>query len=202
MIYSLCGILLEKTPAFAVIECGGVGYMAAIPATAAGALPAVGEKAQLYTHLNITENDVSLYGFANQSDREMFRILISVSGVGPKAGLAILSALPVEKIVLAVSASDDKAFTAANGVGPKLAKRLVLELKDKVAKGLDSAGMAAVNVQAVSATQLGGAAQAVAALTSLGYTGSEASAAVAGVDQTLPVAEMIRLALQGIAKGK
>ncbi|MDL2323641.1 Holliday junction branch migration protein RuvA [Ruminococcaceae bacterium OttesenSCG-928-A16] len=202
MIYSLTGILVEKTPGEAVIECGGIGYLVSIPATASGALPAVGERATLYTYMNVSENDVSLFGFANKEGRDMFRMLTTVSGVGPKVGVAILSALSPEKIVLAISTGDHKTLTAANGVGPKLAQRLVLELKDKVAKGITAGGLSIDDMAGGGAQPAGGASQAVAALVSLGYTGTEAATAVAKVDQTLPVPEIIRIALQGIGGGR
>lgn len=199
MIVCLTGKLLEKTPDAAVVSCGGVGYLAAIPSTTAGALPAVGEECTLYTCMNVTENDVSLYGFADRESQTMFRLLTSVSGVGPRVGLAILSALSPERIALAASAGDHKAFTAASGVGPKLGQRIVLELRDKVGKALGGTLTAELSPGA-SAVPAGGVAQAIAALTGLGYTGSEAAAALAGLDPSLPTPELIRLALQGIGK--
>ncbi len=201
MIYSLSGIVLEKSVSEAVIECAGVGYLVAIPGTAAGALPAVGEKATLYTSLHVSENDVSLFGFASPEDRSMFLMLTGVSGVGPKVGLAMLSALSPAKIALAVSAGDFKTLTAANGVGPKLAQRLVLELRDKLA-AWQSGGLTLADVQAVAAPESGNLpAQAVAALVNLGYSQSEAAAAVSSIDPCLPLAEIIRLALRS-AGGK
>lgn len=198
MIYCLTGKLLEKAPDYAVVSCGGVGYLAAIPSTTAGALPAVGDTCTLYTCMNVTENDVSLFGFADKESQTMFRLLTGVSGVGPKVGLAILSVLSPDRVVLAVSAGDHKAFTAASGVGPKLGQRIVLELKDKV-KGLGAGGLDAASLGGPAAPA-GAAAQAAAALVSLGYSGTEAAQALAGVDPALPVQEMIRLALQGIGK--
>ena len=126
MIYCLTGKLLEKAPDYAVVSCGGVGYLAAIPSTTAGALPAVGDTCTLYTCMNVTENDVSLFGFADKESQTMFRLLTGVSGVGPKVGLAILSVLSPDRVVLAISAGDHKAFTAASGVGPKLGQRIVI----------------------------------------------------------------------------
>ena len=192
MIYCLTGKLLEKAPDYAVVSCGGVGYLAAIPSTTAGALPAVGDTCTLYTCMNVTENDVSLFGFADKESQTMFRLLTGVSGVGPKVGLAILSVLSPDRVVLAVSAGDHKAFTAAS----------VLELKDKVGKGLATGlGLADASGTAAPAAT-GGVAQAIAALTGLGYTGSEAAQAIARLDPSLPVQELIRLALQGIGKGR
>ena len=200
MIYCLTGKLLEKAPDYAVVSCGGVGYLAAIPSTTAGALPAVGDTCTLYTCMNVTENDVSLFGFADKESQTMFRLLTGVSGVGPKVGLAILSALSPARVVLAVQGGDHKAFTAATGVGNKLAQRITLELKDKVGKGLVD-GISLGDVGGAAAASSGNTTQAIAALASLGYTQSEAAVAVAKLDETLPVEELIKLALRGMAKG-
>lgn len=193
MIYCLTGKILKKTLDTVVISCAGVGYAAQVPTTTAEALPAAGHEATLYTVLSVSENDVALYGFASEDQRACFKLLTSVSGVGPKAGLAILSILTPEKVALAVSSGDHKAFTAASGVGPKLAQRIALELKDKVGKGLAAAGTAAPPPASAPA-------QAVAALVSLGYTASEASMAVARVDDTLPVQDIIKIALRGLSR--
>lgn len=198
MIDSLRGTLLEKTPDAAVVECAGVGYRVQIPTTTAGALPAVGESCRVYTDFRITENDVALYGFSKKAERDAFRMMTAVSGVGPKAGLAILSVMTPERIALAAAGGDHKAFTAAPGVGPKLAQRIVLELKDKM-KGFGTAGVDASALGAVAAPA-SSAGQAAAALVSLGYTGAEAAQALTGLDPALPVQELIRLALQGIGK--
>ena len=136
MIYCLSGTILKKSLDQVVIRCAGVGYQVQVPASVAGALPAVGQEAVLYTCMNVTENDVSLFGFADEEQQACFKMLTAVSGVGPKVGLAILSVLSPQRIALAASAGDHKAFTAASGVGPKLAQRITLELKDKVGKGL------------------------------------------------------------------
>ena len=160
--------------------------------------PPQGGATTLYTYLNITENDVSLFGFLTAADRQMFKLLTSVSGVGPKAGLAILSALPCDRIALAVSAGDSKAFTAANGVGPKLGQRIVLELKDKVGKGLAD-GISLADVSGAASAPAGSASQAIAALCSLGYGQSEAALAIAKLDPALPVEELIKQALKSMA---
>lgn len=199
MIYCLTGKLLKKTTDTAVLSCGGVGYLVHLPASAADVLPAPGKEATLYTVMNVTENDVSLYGFASEEQRACFKMLTAVSGVGPKAGLAILSVLSPDKIALAASSGDHKAFTAAAGVGPKLAQRIALELKDKVGKGL-AAGTGFAGTAAAAPAPASAPAQAVAALVALGYTASEASAAVARVDDTLSVQEIIKIALRGLSR--
>ncbi len=199
MIYCLTGKILKKTLDTVVISCAGVGYAAQVPTTTAEALPAAGHEATLYTVLSVSENDIALYGFASEDQRACFKLLTSVSGVGPKAGLAILSILTPEKVALAASSGDHKAFTAASGVGPKLAQRIALELKDKVGKGL-AAGTGFAAAGTAAPPPASASAQAVAALVSLGYTASEASMAVARVDDTLPVQDIIKIALRGLSR--
>ena len=200
MIYSLTGKVLKKTLDMVVISCGGVGYQVMVPASVAGALPGAGQEATVYTYLNISENDISLFGFATEEQKACFALLTGVSGVGPKAGLAILSVMNPDRVALAISAGDHKAFTAANGVGPKLAQRIVLELKDKVAKGfVDGISLEDVAGSAADTPATQSSAQAIAALVSLGYSQSEAALAISKIDATLPVEEIIKLALRGMA---
>ena len=201
MMYCLNGKLIKTTLDMVVISCAGVGYQVLVPASVAAALPAVGGEAMLYTMMNVTETDVTLFGFATEEQQTCFKMLTAVSGVGPKVGLAILNVLSPERNALAVSAGDHKAFTAANGVGPKLAQRITLELKDKVGKGL-AEGLSLGDVGGMGAPAAAGGAlsQAIAALTSLGYSAGEAAAAVAKLDESLPVEEMIKLALRGMAR--
>ena len=200
MIYCLTGKIVKKSMSAVVLSCGGVGYYAQCPASVAGALPGVGKEATLYTVMSVTENDVSLYGFATEEQQACFEMLTAVSGVGPKVGLAILSVMEPQRVALAISAGDHKAFKAANGVGPKLAQRIVLELKDKVAKGfVDGISLEDVAGAASGEPATQSASQAIAALVSLGYSQSEAALAIAKIDATLPVEEIIKLALRGMA---
>ena len=200
MIYCLTGKIVKKSMNAVVLSCGGVGYYAQCPASVAGALPGVGKEATIYTVMSITENDVSLYGFATEQQQACFEMLTAVSGVGPKVGLAILSVMEPDRVALAISAGDHKAFKAASGVGPKLAQRIVLELKDTVAKGFVD-GISLEDVAGASAdTQASqGSSQAIAALVSLGYSQSEAALAVSKIDAALPVEEIIKLALRSMA---
>ena len=200
MIYCLTGKIVKKSMNAVVLSCGGVGYYAQCPASVAGALPGVGKEATIYTVMSITENDVSLYGFATEQQQACFEMLTAVSGVGPKVGLAILSVMEPDRVALAISAGDHKAFKAASGVGPKLAQRIVLELKDKVAKGFVD-GISLEDVAGASAdTQASqGSSQAIAALVSLGYSQSEAALAVSKIDAALPVEEIIKRALRSMA---
>ncbi|MCI6248294.1 Holliday junction branch migration protein RuvA [bacterium] len=198
MIDCLTGKILKKTPDTVVISCGGIGFAVQVPAATGGSLPASGREATLYTVMNVTENDVSLYGFATEDQRACFKMLTAVTGVGPKAGLAILSVMTPEKVALAASSGDHKAFTKASGVGPKLAQRITLELKDKVGKGL-GAGTGFASGADVPAPA-GAPAQAVAALVSLGYNTSDAAQAVARIDEDLPVQEIIKIALRSLSR--
>ena len=203
MIYCLTGKIVKKSMSAVVLSCGGVGYYAQCPASVAGALPGVGKEATLYTVMSVTENDVSLYGFATEEQQACFEMLTAVSGVGPKVGLAILSVMEPQRVALAISAGDHKAFKAANGVGPKLAQRIVLELKDKVAKGfVDGISLEDVAGAASGEPASQSSAQAIAALVSLGYSQSEAALAISKIDATLPVEEIIKLALRGMAAGR
>lgn len=200
MIYCLTGKIVKKSMSAVVLSCDGVGYYAQCPASVAGALPGVGKEATLYTVMSVTENDVSLYGFATEEQQACFEMLTAVSGVGPKVGLAILSVMEPQRVALAISAGDHKAFKAASGVGPKLAQRIVLELKDKVAKGfVDGISLEDVAGAASDAPASQSSAQAIAALVSLGYSQSEAALAISKIDATLPVEEIIKLALRGMA---
>ena len=200
MIYSLTGKILKKTLDTVVISCAGVGYAVQVPLTTAESLPAPGREGTVYTVMNVTENDVSLYGFATEEQQACFEMLTAVSGVGPKVGLAILSVMEPQRVALAISAGDHKAFKAANGVGPKLAQRIVLELKDKVAKGfVDGISLEDVAGAASGEPATQSASQAIAALVSLGYSQSEAALAISKIDATLPVEEIIKLALRGMA---
>ena len=200
MIYSLTGKILKKTLDTVVISCAGVGYAVQVPLTTAESLPAPGREGTVYTVMNVTENDVSLYGFATEEQQACFEMLTAVSGVGPKVGLAILSVMEPQRVALAISAGDHKAFKAASGVGPKLAQRIVLELKDKVAKGfVDGISLEDVAGSAADTPATQSSAQAIAALVSLGYSQSEAALAIAKIDAALPVEEIIKLALRSMA---
>ena len=182
-----------------VLSCGGVGYYTQCPASVAGALPGVGKEATLYTVMSVTENDVSLYGFATEEQQACFEMLTAVSGVGPKVGLAILSVMEPDRVALAISAGDHKAFKAASGVGPKLAQRIVLELKDKFAASVESGMESAVISDGEQPAAGGGRAEAVAALISLGYTRGEATSALAHIkDNDLSAEDYIKAALKNL----
>lgn len=202
MLYCVKGELLRLGPKMAVVCCGGVGFRLQITMNTARQLPAIGAEAMLYTFMNVREDAIELFGFADQQELNSFKLLTSISGVGPKVGLSILSELTPERVALAVASGDYKALTKAAGVGPKLAQRIVLELKDKVGAdfsgGTSFGGVDLPATVAVSASS--NATQAVEALTVLGFTAGEASAAVGKLDSAQPVETLVRDALKLLAR--
>lgn len=198
MLYSVKGELIHLEPRMAVISCGGVGFRCQITMNTARQMPAIGAEAMLYTIMNVREDAIELFGFADQQELACFKQLTSISGVGPKVGISILSELSPEKVALAVAAGDFKALTKAAGVGPKLAQRITLEMKDKVTAIASPSGVELPAGAVASAS--GNAAQAVDALTVLGFTAGEASAAVGKLDSALPVEVLVREALKMLAR--
>ena len=200
MIYSLKGELVHLEPKIAVISCGGVGFRCQITMNTARQLPAIGKEAFLYTMMNVREDAIELFGFAQPDELSCFKMLTSVSGVGSKVGLSILSALSPEKVALAVATGDFKALTKAAGVGPKLAQRIALELKEKITDDEVNAlpqGMAAT-AQAAHRRE-DPVAEAMIALQSLGYSQGEAMQALSAVkDKSDQSDELVRLGVRGM----
>ena len=200
MFYDLNGVVAEMEANLAVIDCGGVGYACATTNYTLSQLKK-GERAKLYTYMNVREDAVDLFGFSSQSELHSFKLLLGVSGVGPKAALAILSTNTPANLAMAVVMGDEKALTAAPGIGKKIAQRIILELKDKLAKeqasfGPDTGGSVPLTVLPNDKAKEAGAALAV-----LGYSGSEVAAALKGIDiDTLPLEEIIRQALKRMVK--
>lgn len=197
MLYSVKGELIHLEPNIAVICCGGVGFRCRITMNTARRLPKLGTEAMLFTMMDVREDAIELFGFAEQKELECFKQLLTVTGVGPKAAIAVLSELSPDQVALAAASGDHKAFTRAQGVGPKLAQRIVLEMKDKVAALTSSGGIELPTGNAVS---IGNAAEAVKALGVLGFSQSEAAAAVGKLDETMSVEELVRQALKLLAK--
>ena len=199
MLYFVDGIVAVIEPNLAVIDCAGVGYACATTNHTLSHLKK-GEKARLFTHLNVREDAVDLFGFYSQRELSCFRQLLGVSGVGPKAALAILSATTPDSLALAILSGDEKALTAAPGIGKKIAQRIILELKDKMAQVTTEVGFTA---PAVSGQMTVGskAAEAAAALAVLGYSSQDAAAALKGLDvENLPLEELIRQALKRMVR--
>ena len=197
MIYSINGILEMVEPYHIVVECGGIGYSIKTSMTTISKLPQSGEKIHLFTHLVIKEDALELYGFSEMAELQTFKMMISVSGVGPKAAVSILSNLSPERFALCVASGDAKSLRAP-GVGPKTSECIVLELKDKVSKAQIASGIASTDSPAVY-EKGGNAAEAISALEVLGYTRGEAAGAVGKLDASMSVEEMIKSALKMLA---
>ena len=198
MISSVRGKLIYSDSQVAVVECGGVGFKCFSSLNTLSTLPKVGNEVFLNTYLSVREDALDLYGFATVEELECFKLLTSVSGVGAKIGIAMLSDYTPDKITFFIASGDSKALTKSTGVGAKLAQRIVLELKDKLSKGsisLSSDTIAVENVGKSSAYS-----EAVAALVALGFSQSEASLAVSKLDPTLPTDELIKGGLKNLSR--
>lgn len=198
MIYSVNGTVDLIEPNLAVIDCGGVGYACRTTANTLSQLK-IGEKAKLLTYLSVREDAVELFGFYDAAELNCFRMLISVSGVGPKAALSILSGMTPQAFALCVASGDGNTLTNAPGIGRKTAERIVLELKDKVSKQDVAAGVKGSAVPIVAAPS-NTYAEAVSALMVLGYSNGEATSALSGLDPSAPSDELIRAGLKKLAK--
>lgn len=194
MIYSLCGKLAHWEQGLAVIECGGVGYACRTSMNTISKLRGQ-EEVKVYTHLHVSENAVDLFGFADSAELSSFRQLISISGVGPKAALSILSDITPSKLALCIATGDSKTLTKSPGIGNKIAQRIVLELKDKVAKEqkFSSEELISAPVQGSNISE------ALLALQTLGFDASQCASALKGVDAEFTVEDMIKFGLKNLA---
>ncbi|MBQ8474164.1 MAG: Holliday junction branch migration protein RuvA [Clostridia bacterium] len=205
MIYCLTGEVLyfDALTNTAVIDCGGVGYGITAPESTIaylGAVPA-GEKVRVHTYTAVREDAVELYGFKTAEELRTFKILISVSGVGPKAAIAILSVLTPTALSYAISSGDIKAISAAQGIGKRIAERIVLELKDKLGRALPDADNSVASPSSAPAVAKGGSlADARDALIVLGYSRSEVDMALKGADAKAETEDLIRQALLKLMK--
>lgn len=197
MIASLRGRLIASDTQSVVIECGGVGMRCYTTLKTIAALPKLGSETFLYTHLSVREDALDLYGFASEGELSCFKLITSVNGVGSKIGIAILSEFTPDQVTLFIASGDAKSLSKASGVGPKLANRIILELKDKVG----GAGDVPTVVQGiVSATEHANTKDAIEALMSLGFTRSEASLAIGRLDPELSTENLIREALKTLSR--
>ena len=205
MFYYLCGKLAYAENGVAVIDCGGVGYRLTISTMTYRSLPSAHSNeqplAKLYTHLAVREDDIELFGFCTREELNTFKLLITVSGVGPKAAISVLSALTPEKFAIAVCTDDKKTIGTANGIGPKTAARIILELKDKMMKESENDfGKITASLPKAGASARTKVSEAVDALVVLGYSRSEAMLALKDLDETLELQELIRLALKKLMR--
>ena len=207
MFYYLCGKLTYLENALAVIDVGGVGYKLTVSGTTYDAMPASRSvkdppTVKLFTHMAVREDDIELFGFATETELSTFKLLITVSGVGPKAAMSILSFLTPEKFALAVCTDDKKTISKANGIGPKTAARIILELKDKLLKSQGGDLPTLPSSQATSVPPKNEKlSEAVDALMVLGYSRAEALAAIKDMDLSkMELEEIIRLSLKKLMK--
>ena len=197
MIYSLNGEVTHLEQNLIVVECGGVGYACRSTSTAVSRA-VIGEKIKLYTYLNIREDAAELFGFSDESELNCFKMLLSVSGVGPKVAIAILSDLKPQEFALAVVNDDSKTITHAQGVGSKLAQRIILELKDKLKKDGSFASADIPKID-LSATASNAVSEALTALMVLGFSNSQAQKALSGLPEELSVQELVKEGLKRLS---
>lgn len=194
MIYSVKGTLIHLESGFAVVECAGIGYKVNTTTTTQKELK-LNSTVTLFTYMHVREDAMELFGFYSKGELSTFKMLISISGVGPKVALAILSELSSEQIAMCVSSSDYKTLTRASGVGPKLAQRIVLELKDKV-KGISVEGVDGVVSKGSVIQDTGNISKAVSALAVLGYSAADVTPILSKLDPSLTVEQMISATLK------
>ena len=200
MFYSLTGTVVYADESSVAIDCSGVAFRLFTTGNTLRKCAPVGEVQTLFTHLNVREDALDLFGFIDKSELDCFKMLIGVSGVGPKAGLAVLSQLSPERLAVCVAGGDVKSITAAQGVGAKIAQRIVLELKGKLDSFAGSSAALGDIAAAQKATVSYAGEDAVNALVMLGYSRSEASIAVGKLDGNLSTEDMIKQALKQLAK--
>ncbi len=199
MICTLNGTLIFSDSECMVIECGGVGFKCYTTATSSKSVGLIGSQVRVYTHLLVRDDAFDLYAFSNRDELEFFKLLIGVSGVGPKAAISILSMLNIQQLALAIAAGDVKTITTANGIGKKSAERIVLELKDKVFEISDTDDLNGV-ADASSADDASAVTETIEALVSLGYSRSDSARVVAKLDNSMSPDDMLRAALRELAK--
>lgn len=199
MLYNIRGKLTVSDVNFIVVECGGVGFKCFTTLNTVKNIGRTGDEVNVFTYLSVREDAMDLYGFATLDELNAFKLLISVSGIGPKAAAAILSELAPDRLAVCIASGDAKAITKAQGVGKKTAERVVLELKDKM--GAITVGSTSDVVSSVASVgENSNSAEAVEALVALGYSQSDAAVVVGSMDKSLTVDEMIRNGLKQLAK--
>ena len=201
MIAMLDGMVAEKSEGEVVLLVGGVGFRLLCSMTTLSGLPPIGSQCRLYTHFNVREDAMDLYGFQQREERDMFRNLITVTGIGPRSALFVLGSMPLPDLRMAILTGDLAALSRAPGIGKKTAQRITLELKDKVTKDALASGVsfdeiAVTDAEAPAQDALG---EAMQALKALGYSPQEASAALRGAKADT-ADEFIRIALRSMAQ--
>ncbi|MCR5688688.1 MAG: Holliday junction branch migration protein RuvA [Clostridiales bacterium] len=200
MFYSLTGKIIAREVGAVAVSCAGIGFYCRTSANTLSECGSAGDSVTLYTYLSVSESGVDLYGFADLAELNCFKMLIGVSGVGPKAAISMLSAFTADRIAVVIASGDYRALTKAQGVGPKLAQRVVNELKDKISATAGLSAETAENAAGIASAS-SNAAEAVSALVVLGYSPSDAATAVARTDGAQTVEAIIKAALKILAGG-
>lgn len=198
MFYSLKGKIIFSDENSVAIDCHGVGYLVFTSLNSLKSIGSTGSEATVYTYLNVREDAMEIYGFVTKKELDCFKLLISVSGVGPKAALAVLSQMSPEALASSIAVGDVKSITLAKGVGPKMAQRIVLELKGKMKIDLEeTVGVSFDNEQNLTS---GNVSEALIALEMLGYSKTQAVDAIKGIDYSASTQDIIKYALKNMNK--
>lgn len=198
MISSLHGKLIYSDNQFMVVECSGVGFKCAASLKTLAAMPEKGKEVFVHTYLSVREDALDMFAFASAEELDCFKLVTSVNGLGAKMAIALLSEFTPDQISFFILSGDSKSLTRANGIGPKLAQRMVLELKDKLSKG--AVALSDDNILIQSTGKTPNSSEAIAALVALGFSQSEATAAVSKLDQTLTTDELIKGGLKNLSR--
>ncbi|MBE6797953.1 MAG: Holliday junction branch migration protein RuvA [Ruminococcaceae bacterium] len=199
MISSLRGRLIYSEKDYIIVECGGVGFKCNVSLNTIGKLPKLNSDIFIYTFMSVKEDAIDLFGFFSLEEIDCFKLLLSVSGVGPKMAIALLSEFTADRIMLLIASGDSKSLTAASGVGNKLAQRIVLELKDKVGTSFSVANASEISAVG-NASVATNSKEAISALVSLGFSQSDAAMAVSKFDSSLSTEELIKLSLKELSR--
>lgn len=200
MFYSLTGIVVFYDTQSVAVSCGGVAFNCQTSMNTLKQVAKKGDEVTVYTYLNVREDALDLFGFSTVKELDCFKMLISISGIGPKMALAILSVLSPDELSLAIAAGDYKVIATAQGIGAKKAQRIVMELKDKIASGMLNEVFDVSSAEVAQASSSGNTAEAISALTMLGYSQTESASVVSRLDKSLSVEQMIKEALKLLSK--
>ena len=196
MFYSLTGKIVYSSTSYVALDCGGVAFKCNVSLNTLKSIGSIGETATLYTYLSVKEDALDLYGFSDPLELDFFKLLIDVQNVGPKGALSILSINTPQSLALSIAAGDIKSITKAQGIGPKIAQRIILELKSKVTD-LTPTNISSEEIGTVQQINMGGnISEAVSALTSLGFSAADAAKALAGADPEMRIEDLVKLGLR------
>ena len=201
MIYSVSGKVVYCDQNTVAVECGGIAFRCTCSLQTIKEVSGIGSTVTLYTHLSVREDGMELFGFSSQEELSCFKLLIAVNGVGPKAAISILSQHTPSSLAISIAAGDVKAISRAQGIGAKIAQRVILELKDKIGDAVSSDTQNIGNAAPVQTGFGGNVSEAISALTALGFSATDAAKALSGADPNEPLESLIKLGLKQLSKG-